>query len=161
MAVLQSQLPELENVYNFDKELDCFKNQFADSDNTVPHTHWPTVIEEKWKNFLAKCKNTQNGEWYKSGENGIRKPNGEKPKRVIHCIIRIKTREGEFLLSNSQITAYNAFGDPVITSAIWPEQYTKTTFRYETVPNFETGYSERRNTGPQLKPNCLYRKIYH
>jgi hypothetical protein len=29
-----------------------------------------------------------------------------------------------------------------------PEKYTKTLFRFETVPNHETGYAERRNAGP-------------
>ena len=51
-------------------------------------------------------------------------------------------------MSNSTIIGYNVTGDPVQTSANLPEKYTKTLFRWETSPNYETGYAERRNVGP-------------
>jgi hypothetical protein len=52
------------------------------------------------------------------------------------------------LLSSSKIIAYDAHGDIQKTTAHLPEKYNKTIFRFETVPNHETGYSERRNVGP-------------
>ena len=52
------------------------------------------------------------------------------------------------MLSNSTIIGYNAYGDKQITTAGTPEKYYKTMFRFEVTPNYDTGFSERRNTGP-------------
>ncbi len=54
----------------------------------------------------------------------------------------------EYLLSSSKITGYNAYGDIQEIHGHLPEKYNRTTFRYDTVPNYDTGFSERRNMGP-------------
>ena len=140
--------PELENIFHWTEEHDCYKNQFMDAENKFQYERWTPVEETRWDNFRAKCIDVQSGKWFTKGENG-RCQGKEGPKRYVTAVIRLKSSSGaEYLLSNSRIIGYDASGDPVITTASWPEKYNKTIFRFETVPNYDTGFSERRNTGP-------------
>ena len=141
--------PELENVFNFDKEVACWSGQFADFEEKIPYARWPPVEQTKWENFRAKYIDVKSGKWYTDGEStGICKGK-QGPKRIVSSIIRLKTADNsEYLLSSSNITAYDAHGDIQKMTAHLPEKYNKTIFRFETVPNHETGFSERRNIGP-------------
>ena len=86
---------------------------------------------------------------YTSGDGTGRCLGKQGPKRYVTAIIRLKTgNDAEYLLSNSTIIGYSAYGDKQITTAGTPEKFYKTTFHYEVTPNYDTGFSERRNTGP-------------
>ena len=67
---------------------------------------------------------------------------------IVNVIVRLNTKKGEFLLSHGNIIGYSAFGDPVNCPVRTPEKYVKTNFRYDTVPNYDTGFQERRKMGP-------------
>jgi hypothetical protein len=139
---ITKEAPELDEVFNkFQLEEECWKGQYADTERKFPY--------QSWENFKAKCIDPKSGKWYTSGEGtGVCKGK-EGPKRVVTSIIRLKADNGtEYLLSNSTITGYNQSGDPVFTDASLPEKYNKTIFRFETVPNHETGYATRLNVGP-------------
>ena len=139
--------PELENIFNcFELEENCYKGQYFDEANKIEYERWPPIEQKRWESFKAKAKDPKSGKWFMKGENGQRL-GLESPKRVVICIMRLKYKDKEYLLSNSRITGYNQFGDPVTTTADHPEKYNKTLFSWQTVPNHETGYSERRNMG--------------
>jgi hypothetical protein len=142
------QVLKLDNIFNFDKEQACYEGQTIDPQGKIPYERWPPIEEVRWNNFKAKCIDHKTGKWYTIGDNGICQGK-EGPKRYVNTIIRMKARDSsEYLLSNSKIIAYDAQGDIQKTTANLSEKYTKTTFRFETVPNHEIGYSERRNMGP-------------
>ena len=148
--------PELESIYNFDKEVACYKGQYIDEINKIEYGRWEPVEQTKWNNFRAKCIDVKSEKWFKSGDStGIRSPTGQRPRRTVTLIIRLKTKGEEYLLSNSSLVGYNAFGDPVTTAILMPEKWTKTIFAYEQRPNFETGFSSRVNIGPQ-KTETVY-----
>ena len=143
------EMPEFDEIFNFDKEAECWKGQYIDNENKVLYERWPTVEETKWNNFRAKCIDINSGKWFTDGESsGI--PKGKQgPKRLVSSIIRLKSStDAEYLLSNSKIIAYDAHGDIQKTTANLPEKYNKTIFRFETLPDFEKGVAQRRNTGP-------------
>ena len=141
--------PELENIFNFQLEENCYKNMWIDESNKIPYERWKTIEQKRWESFRAKCIDPKTGRWFTDGEGTGRCLGKEGPKRYVTTIIRLKSKDGiEYLLSNSKIIGYNQTGDPVTTTANLPERYNKTLFKFETVPNHETGYAERRNIGP-------------
>ena len=140
---------ELDNVFHWQEEHDCYKGQYMDSENKFQYERWTPSEETRWLNFVAKCKRPQDGRWYTSGDGTGRCLGKEGPKRYVTAIIRLKTSNGaEYLLSNSTIIGYSAYGDKQITTAGTPEKFYKTMFHFEVTPNYDTGFSERRNTGP-------------
>jgi hypothetical protein len=140
---------DIQNIFNFDKEQACYEGQTIDPAGKIPYERWPPIEEVRWSNFKAKCIDTRTGKWYTSGE-GTGIPQGKVgPRRYVTAIVRLKARENaEYILSHSKVIGYNAHGDIIKTTANLPEKYTKTIFRFETVPNHDTGYSKRRNMGP-------------
>ena len=127
----------------------CFKGQYADERNKIEYQRWIPIEEVRWSDFKSKAIDPHTGEYYTNGEgSGI--PKGkEGPKRYVTSIIRLKTNDGvEYLLSKSKIIGYNQSGDEISTTADNPEKFTKTNFRWETQPNYDTGFAERRNAGP-------------
>ena len=141
--------PELDNIFHWTEEHDCYKGQYMDTENKFQYERWTPAEETRWDNFRAKCVDPNTGRWYTSGDGTGRCLGKEGPKRYVTAIIRLKTSNGaEYLLSNSTIIGYNAYGDKQITTAGTPEKYYKTLFRFEVTPNYDTGFSERRNTGP-------------
>jgi hypothetical protein len=147
---------ELDSIFNFDKEEACYKNQWIDEASKVAYKRAKTPEQIVWDLFREKCIDPKTGKWFTSGE-GTGTPKGKiGPKRYVTSIIRMKASSGvEYLLSQSKIIGYNQSGDPVETNASLPEKYQKTTFRYETTPNYKTGFAERRNTGPSSS-NTIY-----
>ena len=145
---------ELDQIFNFDKEAECYKGQYQYIDEInkikIEFERWPTVEETKWNDFRAKAIDPNSGKWYTSGE-GTGIPKGKIfPKRVVSSLIRLKASNGsEYILSNSTIRAFNQFGDPVLLNATWPEKWYKTIFRFESMSDFEKGVAQRRNLGPQ------------
>jgi hypothetical protein len=140
---------ELDSIFNFHKEEECYKGQYIDLDNKIPFIRSPPPEQVVWDLFKEKCIDPKTGKWFTSGE-GTGTPKGKiGPKRYVTSIIRMKASSGaEYLLSQSKIIGYNQSGDPVETNASLPEKYQKTSFRYETTPNYQTGFAERRNQGP-------------
>ena len=145
---------ELDQIFNFDKEAECYKGQYQYIDEInkikIEFERWPTVEETKWNDFRAKAIDPNSGNWYTSGE-GTGIPKGKIfPKRVVSSLIRLKASNGsEYILSNSTIRAFNQFGDEILLNATWPEKWYRTIFRYESMPDFEKGVAQRRNLGPQ------------
>ena len=142
--------PELENIFQWEKEQQSWSGQYyGEGEDKIPYERPPNIEQMHWENFVAKCKDPNTQKWFKSGlGSGSIKPNGEVPRRFVTAIIRLKTKNGEYLLSNNRIVGYNQWGDPVISSASLPEKYQKTNFRFESRPNMATGYSMRMNVGP-------------
>jgi hypothetical protein len=143
--------PELENVFNYDKEEARWQNQYMDAENKIPYFRWKPVEQTTWENFRAKCIDPKSGKWFRSGEGtGLPKASGEVPRRYITSIIRLKTVQNgvEYLLSYGYIRAFNQWGDPSTLDFNTPEKYVKTSFAFENVPNYDTGYAMRVNTGP-------------
>jgi hypothetical protein len=140
--------PELENIFNWDKEQDCYKGQYIDEANKIEYERWPPIEQKRWESFKAKAKDPKSGKWFMKGQNGQRL-GLESPIRIVTTIMRLKATDNgaEYLLSNSKIIGYNQFGDEVTTTANFPEKYNLTLFRFETVPDHETGYAKRINTG--------------
>ena len=117
--------PELDNVFHWQEEHDCYKGQYMDSENKFQYERWTTTEETRWNNFVAKCKDT-NGRWYTSGDGTGRCLGKQGPKRYVTAIIRLKTgNDAEYLLSNSTIIGYSAYGDKQITTAGTPEKFYK------------------------------------
>ena len=141
--------PEPENIFHWTEEHDCYKGQYMDSENRFQFERWPPVEETCWDNFRARCIDTKTGRWFTNGDGQGRCLGKEGPRRIVSALIRLKTSNGaEYLLSNSMIIGYSAYGDRQTTPASQPEKYYKTIFRFEVTPNYDTGFSERRNTGP-------------
>ena len=140
--------PELEEIFQFQKEIECFKGQWIDEAAEVPYRRQIPPEETRVNLWKAKVIDPKTGKYYTNGEGTGRCLGKEGPKRVVNSIVRLRTDRGEFLLSHSTITGYSAHGDPVSMNVRTPEKYQKTFFRYDTVPNYDTGYSERRNMGP-------------
>ena len=85
--------PELDNVFHWQEEHDCYKGQYMDSENKFQYERWTPTEETRWNNFVAKCKDT-NGRWYTSGDGTGRCLGKQGPKRYVTAIIRLKTGNG-------------------------------------------------------------------
>ena len=147
--------PELESIFQFDKEQACWDNQYYEFDGEkgkekIAYERPPNIEESHWNNFLAQVKDINTGKFFRSGEgSGACKANGSLPKRYVTSIIRLKSHTGqEYLLSNNRILAYNQWGDEVVSSASQPEKYYHTSFKFQSQPNHITGFAMRVNVGP-------------
>ena len=140
---------EGDSIFHFSEEEACWKGQYMDEANKIEYPRWLPVEQTRWENFVAKTKDPNSLKWFTDGEGTGRclGKQGGGPKRIVSSIIRIQTH-GEFLLTQNKIIGYSQWGDRIITSASLPEKYTKTIFRYESMPDFEKGVAQRRNTGP-------------
>jgi hypothetical protein len=130
---------DLDNIFHFKDEEACFVNQWIDEKEKIPYIRQKPPEQVPWDLFKEKTIDPKTQKYYTNGEGTGKCLGKEGPKRYVTTIIRMKASNGaEYLLSNSKIIGYNAFGDKVETSANLPEKYQKTSFRYETVPNYKT-----------------------
>ena len=75
--------PELDNVFHWTEEHDCYKNQFMDSENKFQYERWTPAEETRWDNFRAKCIDTKTGRWFTNGDGTGRCLGKEGPRASL------------------------------------------------------------------------------
>ena len=146
---------DLDNIFNWQKEKDCFKGKFIGQKlKNGKQAEFPRekpIAQFRYENWLSKISNPMDPDepYYTNGEGTGRCLGKEGPKRIITSIVRVRTKDKkQYLVSYGRLIGYSQYGDPIQTPCDLPEIWTKVNFGVEVVPNLQKGTLERRTTAP-------------
>lgn len=122
---------------NYQKEIECYKKSIIkegrdERGRKVPPTAWPRDRQPGEMSYYLWLKKVTDEDmnWNPALDERGAPIEGTGAKHIVNQIIRVKTKDGQFLLTNGELIGYDYNGNPLQHTCRHPEEWMETQFRF-------------------------------